>query len=153
MTMTSDTQAMTVPAQWNELFAFLANAENLPRWAVGFARGVQRNDDAWIVETAAGEMPVRIAADPVVGTIDFHMTVATGVTAVAYARVVPNENGAEFVFTQFQTPGMSDEHFSRQRHALREELLLLAALFRAQAACPIDSSHVNSPAAGSAGNA
>jgi hypothetical protein len=105
-----------------------------------------------VVETAAGEMPMRIEVDPEAGTIDFHMTVAPGVAAVAYSRIVPNEDGAEFVFTQFQGPGMSDEFFSGQRHALREELLLLAALFRAQAACPIDASPVHSSAIESVGS-
>jgi hypothetical protein len=137
MTMQSDTQAITLAASAANVFAFLADPENLPRWAVGFARGIRRNDQGWIVQTAQGEVPVRVQADPARGTIDFHLGVAPGVEAVAYSRVVPNDAGAEYVFTQFQGPDMTDEVFAAQRAALAEELALLPILFRAQLACPI----------------
>jgi hypothetical protein len=138
MTTRADTQAVTIPASHEEAFAFLAEPENLPRWAVGFARGVRRDGDGWLVQTAQGEVPVRVAADAARGTIDFHLGVAPGVEAVAYSRLVPNGSGAEYVFTQFQVPGMPDEVFAGQRAALAEELALLPILFRARAACPVE---------------
>ena len=137
MTMRADTQTITVPVSAEEAFAFLAQPQNLPRWAVGFARGIRRDGDAWIVQTAQGEVPVRVVADAERGTIDFHMGVAPGLEAVAYSRVVPNDMGAEYVFTQLQLPGMSDEVFAAQRAALAEELAILPILFRAQVACPV----------------
>jgi hypothetical protein len=137
MTMHADTQTITLPANLADAFAFLADPANLPRWAVGFARDIRREGEAWIVQTAQGEMPVRIVADATHGTIDFHMTIAPEVEAVAYSRVVPNDSGAEYVFTQFQLPGMADEVFAGQRAALAEELAILPLLFRAQVACPI----------------
>jgi len=135
--MHADTQTITVPVSSEEAFAFLAEPENLPRWAVGLARGIRREGDAWIVETAQGEMPVRVVADAAQGTIDFYMDVAPGLEAVAYSRLVPNNSGAEYVFTQFQLPGMADEVFAAQRAALAEELAILPILFRAQIACPL----------------
>jgi hypothetical protein len=63
--------------------------------------------------------------------------VSPGVKAVAYSRVVPNEAGAEYVFTQFQLPGMANEVFAAQRAALAEELAILPILFRAQLFCPV----------------
>jgi hypothetical protein len=137
MSMRADTQTITVPVSFEEAFAFLAQPENLPRWAVGFARGIRREGDGWIVQTAQAEMPVRVVADAVRGTIDFHIGVAPGLEAVAYSRVVPNDSDAEFVFTQFQLPGMTDETFAAQRAALTEELAILPILFRAQVACPV----------------
>jgi hypothetical protein len=82
-------------------------------------------------------MPIRVVADAARGTIDFQMTVAPGIEAVAYSRVLPNDAGAEYVFTQFQLPGMTDEVFAAQRVALAEELAILPILFRAQLACPV----------------
>ena len=136
MLMHADTQTVTLPVSSEEAFAFLAEPENLPRWAVGFARGIRREEGAWFVQTAQGEMPVRVVADAAHGTIDFHMSVAPELEAVAYSRVVPNDSGAEYVFTQFQLPGMADEVFAAQRAALAEELAILPILFRAQTACP-----------------
>jgi hypothetical protein len=137
MPMGADTQTITLPVSCEEAFAFLAQPENLPRWAVGFARGIRREGDEWIVQTAQGEMPIRVVADALQGTIDFQMRVAPGLEAVAYSRIVPNDSGAEYVFTQFQLPGMSDEVFADQRAALAEELAILPIIFRAQVACPI----------------
>ncbi len=135
--MRVDTQTITLPVSSEEAFAFLARPENLPRWAVGFARGIRRDGDDWIVQTAQGEIPIRVAADAARGTIDFSMDVVPSLEAVAYSRVVPNESGAEYVFTQFQLPGMADEVFAAQRAALAEELAILPILFRAQVACPV----------------
>jgi hypothetical protein len=135
--MYADTQTATLPVNAEEAFAFLAQPENLPRWAVGFARDIRREGADWIVQTAQGEMPIRVVAEAAQGTIDFHMEVASGLEAVAYSRVVPNDTGAEYVFTQFQLPGMTDEVFAAQRAALAEELSILPILFRAQAACSV----------------
>lgn len=137
MPMPADTQTVTLPVSFEEAFAFLAEPENLPRWAVGFARGIRREGDDWIVQTAQGEMPIRVVADAVRGTIDFQMRVAPELEAVAYSRVVPNDSGAEYAFTQIQPPGMTDEVFAAQRATLAEELAILPILFRAQVACPV----------------
>jgi hypothetical protein len=137
MTMHADTQTITLPANPEDAFAFLAEPANLPRWAVGFARGIRREGDGWIVQTAQGEMPVRVVADAARGTIDFSMGAAPGLEAVAYSRIVPNDAGAEYIFTQFQLPDMSDEIFAAQRAALAEELAILPILFRAQMTCPV----------------
>src|SRR5262245_28458606 len=130
----TDTQTVTIPARPDDVFAFLAEPENLPRWAVGFARGIHRAAGGWVVQTGHGDVPIRILADRERGTIDFLMSIAHGVEATAYSRLLPNGDSAEFVFTQFRQPGMSDEVFAGQRSALAEELALLPILFRARAA-------------------
>lgn len=136
MTMRANTRAVTIPASVEEVFAFLGDPGNLPRWAVGFARGIRRDGDEWIVETAAGAFPVRYGIDTERGTIDIHTSVAPGVVASAFSRVLANGSGAEYVFTHFQEPGMPDEVFAGQRAALEEELALLPMLFRARGSCP-----------------
>jgi hypothetical protein len=135
--MHADTQTTTLSVSAEEVFAFLAQPENLPRWAVGFARSIRREGDDWMVQTAQGEMPIRVVADAARGTIDFHMRVAPEHEAIAYSRVIPNDSGAEYVFTQFQLPSMTDDVFAAQRAALAEELAILPILFRAQLACPV----------------
>jgi hypothetical protein len=81
--MHADPQTITLPVSAEEAFGFLAEPENLPRWAVGFARGIRREGDAWIVQTAQGEMPVRVVAEATHGTIDFHMRVAPRLRVLA----------------------------------------------------------------------
>ena len=134
-TMRSDTKTVTIPASYEAVFTFLTDPENLPRWAVGFARAIRHDGETWLVTTNQGEFPIRYAVDAERGVIDYHLTPAPRTDTVAYSRLVPNGDGVEYVFTQFQAPGMPDAVFDRQVEALAEELVILPALFRAQAAC------------------
>lgn len=139
ITTCSDTRAVTIQAPATEVFAFIANPENLPRWAVGFCRAIRPDPEKagwWIVTTAQGDLPVRYATDVERGTIDFYLSPTPDVDVPAFSRVIPNGNGADYVFTQHQPPGMPDEVFERQVHALLEELQVLRALIQARLACP-----------------
>ncbi|MGH7709892.1 MAG: SRPBCC family protein [Gemmatimonadaceae bacterium] len=141
-TTRSDTRAVTIEAPVDQVFDFIADPANLPRWAVGFCRAIHRDDDKpvdsgrWIVSTARGDVPIRYVTDRTLGVIDFYLSPAPGIDAIAFSRVVPNGDGAEYVFTQFRAPGMSDELFEGQVRALMEELQVLRSLMRARAACP-----------------
>lgn len=134
--MRSDTQTLNLDIPAPELFEFLADPENLPLWAVGFARAVRREGDDWLVRTGGGEVRLRMVVDRSLGTIDFRMTPAPGVETIAYSRVLPNGAGAEYVFTQFQVEGMPDEVFDTQRRVLGEELQILGLLTHARQNCP-----------------
>jgi len=80
------------------------------------------------VSSPQGEIRVRYRTDEAVGVVDFHLSLAPGLEALAASRVLPNGDGAEYVFTQFQAPGMPDDVFAGQVHALQEELAILKAL-------------------------
>lgn len=135
-TMRTDTKSVTIPASQEVAFAFLADPENLPRWAVGFAHAIRRNGETWLVTTGQGEVPLHYEIDPRRGVIDYHLLPVPGVEAVAYSRLIPNGDGVEYVFTQFQAPGMPDEVFEGQVRALADELAILPAIFRARSDCP-----------------
>jgi hypothetical protein len=80
-------------------------------------------------------VPTTIAVDPTAGTVDFRMRPAPGVEATAYARAVPNDDGTELVFTQFQQPGTPDEVFDQLVAAVGHELVALKALL--EVSCPL----------------
>lgn len=133
--MRSDTQSVTIASASKEVFSFVADGGNLPRWAIGFAKSVRPDGPGWIASTAQGEVPTTITADETTGTVDFRMEPAPGVAATAYARIVPNGEGSEFVFTQFQQPGVPDEVFGQLVAALSHELVSLKALL--EVSCPL----------------
>jgi len=133
--MRSDTQSVSIEAPAARVHALVADPLNLPRWAVGFARAVRPQGEGWIVSTASGEVGLRVAASPATGTVDFHLSPAPGVEVLAASRVVPRGEASEFVFTQFQAPGMSEETFRASIAALRHELAVLKALAEVQ--CPL----------------
>ena len=133
--MRSDTQTVTIHARPEAVLGFVGDAENLPRWAVGFAKAVARDGDRWIVRTGADdEVGLTVEVHGRTGTVDFVLEPCPGMVATAYGRVVPNGDGAEFVFTQFQQPGTSDEVFAALVAALGHELTALKAVLEVR--CP-----------------
>jgi len=133
--MRADTKTVSIEADPNKVVQFLANPQNLSRWAVGFAKSVRHEGDRWYVSTAAGELGVRISADARSGVVDFWISPAPGVEALAASRVIPRGPNTEYTFTQFQTPGMTDEAFHRSVNALEHELTVLKALMEVE--CPL----------------
>jgi len=133
--MRSDTQSVTINAHPRNVVAFVGDGTNLPRWAIGFAKAVRRDDKRWIVTTAQGDVPTTIAVDESHGTVDFHMEPAPEVKAAAYARVVPNGQGSEFMFTHFQHPGTPDAVFDQLVTAVGHELVALKASLEVE--CPL----------------
>ena len=106
---------------------------------VGFCRAIRRDSDAsdkWIATTGSGDIPLRYSANAVRGVIDFYFEPSPNVEVAAFSRVLPNAAGAEYVFTQFQVTGMSDDVFEGQVRTLIEELEVLRALISARLACP-----------------
>jgi len=133
--MRSDTQTITIATPPEEVIVFLADGENLPRWAIGFATSVRRVNDRWMVTTAEAEMPIAIDINEAGRTVDYRMEPAPGVQATAFTRVLPNGDGAEVVFTQFQQPNVADEIFEQLVAAVSHELVTLKALLEVQ--CPL----------------
>src|SRR5436309_2663094 len=126
--MRADTQTITIEANQSKVFRFVSNTENLPHWARAFCQAIRPDGDAWLVPSPQGEVRVLYRTGEARGDSDFHLSPAAGGEALAAARVLPRGQGAACVFTQFQTPGMPDDVFTGQVHALREELLILKAL-------------------------
>lgn len=133
--MRADTRTVSIEAPAQQVVEFLQDPANLPRWAVGFAKAVRQTSSGWIVQTGAAEMGISIDADPHRGTVDFWMTPAPGVEVLAPSRVVPRGSGSEFIFTQFQGPGMSDAAFASSVETLKHELIVLKALLEVE--CPL----------------
>ena len=133
--MRANTQTISNEAAPAAVFSFLADMSNLPRWAIGFAKAIREEGGRWRVVTGHGEVPIRIDADERRGTLDFRIEVAPGVEALAASRVVPRGRASEYVFIQFQPPGMADDAFTMNVKAVQHELQVLKALLEVQ--CPL----------------
>ncbi len=132
--MRADTKTISIDAPPAKVFDFLKEPENLPRWAVGFAKSVRKDGDKWYVTTGQGEIAVAIDADKRTGVVDFRMRPVPEVEVVAASRVIARGNGSEYTFTQFQVPGMPDEVFAQSIKALEHELAVLKAMVEVE--CP-----------------
>jgi len=135
--MRTHTTSIPIAAPATDAFAYLADAETLPVWAIGFAKAIERDgDDRWRVTLASGEtVPLRVDADPATGVVDFVSLPAPGIEIPAHTRVVPHGAGTLYIFSMHQTPDLPDEVFDAQVAELALELTVLKA--HLESACPL----------------
>jgi uncharacterized protein YndB with AHSA1/START domain len=121
--MNSQTQSVRIAVAPEHVYGYVSDAQNLPQWATGFAKSVRaQGSGTWKVETPQGEVGLQVTADPNQGVIDFWIEPAPGIRVLAASRVVGYGGVTEFMFTQFQPPGMPDAVFESQVEAARTEL-------------------------------
>ncbi|HEU4450378.1 MAG TPA: hypothetical protein VFR63_10425 [Gaiellaceae bacterium] len=120
--MRSETVTRVLPASKSEVFAYLADVENLPRWATEFARELKVEDGRYKVVNGLGEFFFRLEADPETGVIDMLAGPSEDEMALFPARVVELAGDrSAFTFTMFQGPEMPDELFRSQHASLLRE--------------------------------
>jgi hypothetical protein len=107
----------------DEVFAYLANVQNLPRWASEFARELKLVDGRYKVVNGLGEFFFEIRADEETGVIDMLAGPQTDALWLFPTRVVELPTGeTAFTFTMFQSPATSDDLFAAQHASLLREL-------------------------------
>ncbi len=117
-------------------YAFVADLERLPIWAIGFAKAIEHSGDRFTVTTASGDkMPVRAACSPEHGVVDYMMSPEAGVELPAHTRVVPHGGGSLYTFVMHQPPGVPDAAFDQQIAELERELTVLKA--HLETSCPL----------------
>jgi hypothetical protein len=104
------------------VFEYMADIENLPKWATEFARELKREGDDYKVVNGLGEFYFEIQADPSTGVIDMLAGPTKDRMAVFPTRAVPLPDGrTAYSFTMFQAPDMPDELFDAQHRSLQRE--------------------------------
>jgi hypothetical protein len=112
-----------------DVYAFLAEPANFPRWAEGLGQSFKHLEGAyWIAETPLGRMRLRFTRPNAFGILDHALLPESGPEMNNPMRVIANGNGSEVVFTLFQRPGMSDEEFARDAAWVQKDLAALKAL-------------------------
>ena len=108
--------------------SFVADPENLPRWAAGLATSeVRRKGDVLQVESPMGIVTVRFAGSNRWGVLDHTVTMPDGSETLNPVRVVPHPGGAEIVFTVRQL-ALTDDEFERDCVTVAADLERLADL-------------------------
>jgi hypothetical protein len=120
--MTSRTVTAVLQAPREDVFAYLAEVRNLPKWASEFARELRFVDGKPRVVNGLGEFFVRIDADRQSGVIDIFAGPSEDELALFPSRVVGLPGGGSaYTFTMFQGPETPDELFESQYHSLLRE--------------------------------
>lgn len=107
----------------SEVYEYASNPMNLPLWAAGLARSEVKNEGEWWVMTAPfGKVQVKFTPRNALGVMDHDVKLESGVIVHNPMRVVPHEDGSEFVFTLFRQPGMTEEQFKNDKAAVTKDL-------------------------------
>ncbi|MGW6130848.1 SRPBCC family protein [Cellulomonas sp. NPDC055163] len=108
-----------------DVYAFVADPANLPRWAPGLGGDVVEEDGQWFVETPGGRAQITFTPRNGLGVLDHDVVTPTGETVHVPLRAVADGDGTEVVFTVRRSPGMSDGDLDRDVAAVRADLDLL----------------------------
>jgi hypothetical protein len=120
------TEVTVLDAPKERVFDYLAEIDNLPRWATEFARELRYENGKAKVVNGLGEFFFEIRADRKTGVIDMFAGPTEDSLALFPTRVVELPGGrSAFSFTMFQGPGMPDELFESQHASLKRELASL----------------------------
>ncbi len=112
-----------------DVYAFVADPRNLPKWASGLARStVTREGDAWIAEAPMGKVKVRFASPNSLGVLDHDVELESGEVVHNPMRVVPNGGGSELLFTLLRRQKMTDEELAEDRATVETDLGTLKRL-------------------------
>ena len=114
-----------------DVYAFVANGANLPRWASGLGHTAVASADEWLLDGPLGRVRVRFAALNELGVLDHDVVLPTGQTVHNPLRVVPNCKGSELTFALFRLPGVSPEKFVEDTQWVERDLTRLKTLLEA----------------------
>lgn len=111
-----------------DVYAFITNGENVPRWAMGLGTKIRRVDGEWIAEGPIGSVRVRFTPPNDLGVADHDVVLETGVAVHNPIRVVPNGTGSTVIFTLMRQPGVTQQQFNEDAKTVQKDLETLKAL-------------------------
>jgi hypothetical protein len=127
-TMTARIVHCSIDRDWQDVYAFAGEPENMPLWASGLASGLERDGDDWIAKGVLGTVRVSFVPANKFGIIDHTVTIESGMRVYNALRIVPNGDGCEVMFTLLKQPGMTDEQFAADGAHVEKDLHALKAL-------------------------
>lgn len=123
------TKSVAINRNPREVFAFLANGENWPKFAIHNIYSIQPGPKGdWIIETPRGSGRLRLKAVAAFGIIDHEFIDAQEGRWEVPARVVAAANGAVFMMTLTKPEPMPESDFYTGMRLLDEEMETLKHL-------------------------
>ncbi|MET9814306.1 SRPBCC family protein [Streptomyces sp. NPDC006355] len=124
-TRTSRHLSISVDRPAQEVYDYVSDPGNIPGWAPGLARSVERLDGRWVGESPMGRVVIVFTPRNDFGVLDHDVTLPSGETVRNPMRVIADGPGCEVVFTLRRQPWMSDEEFRRDAEAVSADLAAL----------------------------
>jgi hypothetical protein len=101
--LNSVTETCVVNVPRDNVFEFLSNIENIPKWATKFVKKLTLVDDKYKALTPIGEVFIRLDVDKKAGLIDIYAGPTEDNMTPAYMRIISlPDNSTAVMFTFFQ---------------------------------------------------
>jgi hypothetical protein len=125
--MTSESRHISewIDRRADEVYGYASDPANLPQWAPGLGRSVEKIDERWFVETSEGRVGFAFVQRNEHSVLDHYVTMPSGEVVYNPMRVIADGSGCEVVFTVRRRPGMSDEDFTADAEAVAADLTRL----------------------------
>jgi hypothetical protein len=120
--------SVSIEREPEAVYAFTSNPENLPQWASGLGKGVQRAGEDWEVKTEQGTVGLRFTPHNEYGVLDHTVVLSDGTEVYVPMRVMPNGKGSEVMLVLFRQPDTDDTEFARDAGLMQNDLRSLKAL-------------------------
>lgn len=127
-TMAARIVHISIQRDWQAVYDFAAEPQNMPLWASGLASGLTPDGPDWIATGVLGTVRVRFTPRNSLGVLDHIVTLGADLRVHNALRVVPNGDGCEVMFTLLHLDGMSDQQFAADAAHVAQDLATLKAL-------------------------
>ena len=122
MTFKSQHISVSIKRPADQVYEFVSNPENLPKWATGLSGYIKNVNGDWIAGSPMGRVKVKFADKNKSGILDHDVTLPSGAKVYNPMRVFPNNDGSELIFTLYRRPNMSDQMFIEDAKAVTKDL-------------------------------
>ena len=112
----------------SEVYSFVSNPGNLPKWATGLDGTIKKVNGEWIADSPMGRVKIRFAEQNTFGVLDHEVVLESGVAINNPMRVIANGKGSEIFFTLIRQPDVSDEKFAQDAEWVEKDLRILKGL-------------------------
>lgn len=132
MLLESETVVQAVAVPWRTAYDFAREPANLPQWASGLAAGIEHVEGHWYGQSPMGRVRIEMTAENPHGVLDHRVTLPDGTPFDNPFRVVPNREGALFLFTVFRAEGVDAAAFKKDVAHVTGDLEALRALLESR---------------------
>ena len=125
------TVSVSIAAEPQRVYDFASDPANMPLWAPGFVKSMEKRGARWVAATTLGEVAFEFAPRNAFGVLDHRVALPSGESFLNPMRVVANGTGSEVMFTLFRLAPMTDEEFERDARTVLSDLHKLKAVIEA----------------------
>ncbi len=116
----------------DEVYAFVSNPKNLPKWATGLSGSIKKVNGEWIADSPMGKIKIKFAEANTFGILDHEVVLESGAKINNPMRVIANGAGSEVFFTIIRQPDVSDDKFAEDANWVAKDLRILKGLLEGQ---------------------